>query len=131
MELVRRERVLKEAIDRMERVLDAIEDVADGLRTVQSGAVDVIRAGELQREVERLRGLMEQALALRRDMDQEVAEERQRLIEAVRGRRIFETHRDAQAVNHHRAELASESKQLDELATIRFGAQAAEARKTP
>lgn len=131
MELSRREQLLRDAVQRMDRVSTAIEDVAGRLRSIHTGHVDMHRAAELGREIERLRALLDHTLQLQRAMERQVSDERQRLLDAARHRRMFEIHRDTLALSHHRAELAGETKQLDELSTMRFSARATEARRTP
>jgi flagellar biosynthesis chaperone FliJ len=122
MELARRQEELAE-VDRqlasartVQRELQA--RVRDAFRATRDphASVDLGPLRSLQQaldDVDELEGYM---TGVRRCVAEQIAETRERLLEAARSRQVLEKHRQQLAERHRWAARAAETKQLDELA---------------
>jgi flagellar biosynthesis chaperone FliJ len=90
----------------------------------QHANVDLCPLQTLQQAMDDVSALETHIVELRRGMLAEIADTRQRLLEAARSRRTLEKHREDLVERHRRAERSAETKQLDELAVTRRGEEA-------
>ena len=122
IEVARLQEELDYAIGRL-KSLDRIRRALHRrLRGLHEEDVDLGGVALLRRDLDRVDGLLARAALLRQEVEQRVAATRERLLEAARHRQQLENHRDDLAQRHRRGELAAETKHLDDLATVHFGA---------
>jgi len=132
IELARLQDQLARALHRLDALHHARDRLHTRLRLLQRPpapdreadlhADRLARLLSLERQLEQLDDALVRAAFLRRELEHRVAAARSRLLDASRSRQVFENHRDGLARTHRRAELAAETKRLDELATTRFTA---------
>jgi len=92
--------------------------VRDAFRATrgQHASVDLGPLQTLQQAMDDVEELEAHIMGLRRCVIEQLAEMRQRLLDAARSRRTLEKHRGDLAERHRRAASSAETKQLDELA---------------
>ena len=114
---------LQEELSRTRRQMQEMARLREALRVrlraLHGGEVDLSLLQEVRRDLDRADGLFEQAARLRRSQEERMEALRERLLAAARERQRFEKHRDSLAGRHRRAELAAETKQLDEIGASR------------
>jgi len=93
------------------RMREALSAGSDMVQTVDLGPLQ-----SLQQAMEDAEALVAHVAQLRRGITEQIADTRQRLLEAARSRQVLENHRQDQAERHRRGELRAETKHLDELA---------------
>ena len=138
IDLARLQNHLADALRRLDRLHRLRSQIHARLRILQAASAEDPRpAGDprpaeemnlervalLHRQVEQLDEALASAAQMRRELERRVSAARDHLLEAARSRRVFESHRDDLARSHRRAELAAETKHLDELGAQRQGAQ--------
>jgi len=128
------ERVLQIELARQQDELDSLDQqlgsvqvlqgelhrrIRESLAAAQGRAenVDLAQLLSLQQAVDEAETLAEHIAWLQQQTAEQIAHTRQRLLEAARSRQVLDNHRRDLAERHRRAELAAETKQLDELAT--------------
>jgi flagellar export protein FliJ len=77
--------------------------------------VEVARLQAVQDELDGLDALMSRVRKARCELESQVESARETLVRAARWRQVLENHRRGLAEEHRRAELAAETKHLDEL----------------
>lgn len=114
---------LQEELSRTRRQMQEMARLREALRVrlraLHGGEVDLSLLQEVRRDLDRADVLFEQAARLRRSQEERMEALRERLLTAARERQRFEKHRDSLAGRHRRAELAAETKQLDEIGASR------------
>ncbi|UCC67878.1 MAG: flagellar FliJ family protein [Armatimonadota bacterium] len=142
IDLARLQRHLADALRRLHRLHRLRNQIHARLRVLQAATppggsppagpaneVNLERVALLHRQLEQLDEALTSAAHMRRELERRVSAARDHLLEAARSRRVFESHRDNLARSHHRAELAAETKHLDELGAQHQGAQHQGARR--
>lgn len=120
MELTRLEDQLHRVDLRLKRLRSVRDALRRRLRALHGEDVDLGRVNLARQDLDQVDSLLQRAARARRDLEDRISAARDRLLQAARERQNFEKHRDGLAQHHRRAELAADTKRLDDLATLRF-----------
>jgi len=124
MNLARLEAELQRIELRLGRLRAARDSLHRRLRALHADDLDLGRVNALRTDLDQVDSVLDRVQHARRALQERIAAARERLLQAARERQSFEKHRDGLAQRHRRAEIAAETKRLDDLATVRYSIRA-------